>query len=360
MSKETLGYVRLVWVCPNCKTRNPGDQKTCTGCGSPQPENVAFEQEIEQKLLQDEEEISKAKAAPDVHCGFCGARNPATATTCSQCGADLKEGKKRTSGQTIGAFQSNSAPKPISCPNCSEINPPTAQTCQKCGGPLGEVNQPRAIPHPPIKASQKRALMLILALGALFLFSILALIGINLFSRSELAGTVQSVGWERTLEIEQFGPVEKEGWKDEIPEGAKIGTCRKEYHHTQSEPATNAEKVCGTPYTIDRGTGFGEVVQDCEYRVYLDFCEFTVEEWSTYDLVTVRGNDLSPVWPNPTLQTNQRVGDRSEIYTITFGTEQGEREFQTNDPNLFTQCQPGSEWLLTVNGFGNVVSISSR
>ncbi len=293
------------------------------GCGSPQPENIAFEQDIEQKLLQDEKEITKAKAAPDIHCGFCGARNPATATTCSQCGADLKAGKKRASGQTIGAFQSNIPQKQILCPNCSEINPPNAQTCQKCGGPLGETNQPSAAPQSLIKTSRKRALTLILALGALLLFSILILIGINLFSKSELAGTVQSIGWERTLEIEQFGPVEKEGWKDEIPGEAKIGTCRKEYHHTQSEPAADAEKVCGTPYTIDQGTGFGEVVQDCEYRVYLDFCKFTVEEWSTHDRVTLRGNDLSPLWPNPTLQTNQRIGDRSEIYTITFETEQG-------------------------------------
>ncbi|MEJ5201646.1 MAG: zinc ribbon domain-containing protein, partial [Anaerolineales bacterium] len=254
MSKETLGYVRLVWVCPNCKTRNPGDQKTCSSCGSPQPENVAFEQDIEQKLLEDEKKIEQAKADADVHCGFCGTRNSATATVCVQCGGDLKEGKKRISGQIVGAFQSGGVQKQTQCPNCGEINPPNAQTCQKCGGPLAEISQPTAIPTPPVK--QKRTIAIILALAALFLCGMLILLGINLFSKSELVGTVRSVGWERAIEIEQFGPVTRQGWKDEIPNDAVIGSCRKQFHHTQSEPAPDAEKVCGTPYTIDRGTGF--------------------------------------------------------------------------------------------------------
>ncbi len=358
MSKETLGYVRLVWVCPNCKTRNPGDRKTCSSCGSPQPEDVAFEQESEQKLLENEKEIEQAKADADIHCGFCGTRNPATATACAQCGGDLKEGKKRASGQIVGAFQSSISQTQNQCPNCGELNPPNAQSCQKCGGPLAEISRPTAIPITPIKEKQKRTVAIIFALALLFLCGMLILLGVNLFSRSELVGTVQNVGWERSIEIEQFGPITKRGWKDEIPSDAVIESCRKEFHHTQSEPAPDAEKVCGTPYTIDRGTGFGEVVQDCEYRVYLDFCEFTVKEWSTYDWVTFRDNDFSPAWPIPTLLTNQRIGDRSEIYTITFDTDQGTFELKTEDSALFTKCQLGSEWILTVNGFGNVVSIS--
>ncbi len=47
-----------------------------------------------------------ASAGADIHCGFCGTRNPATATICSQCGADLKEGKARQAGWPRDATRS--------------------------------------------------------------------------------------------------------------------------------------------------------------------------------------------------------------------------------------------------------------
>src|SRR5512134_1195914 len=100
-SRRTIGYIQNEWTCPNCGTRNKGGIKTCENCGAPQPENVQFELPAEQKLVTDKAALNAAKAAADIHCGFCGTRNPATAETCSQCGADLKEGKKRESGREL-------------------------------------------------------------------------------------------------------------------------------------------------------------------------------------------------------------------------------------------------------------------
>ena len=76
MTKKSLGYVELEWTCPNCETRNPGPHKFCNGCGAPQPEDVEFEQPIEEKLITDAEQIARAQAGPDLHCPYCEARNP--------------------------------------------------------------------------------------------------------------------------------------------------------------------------------------------------------------------------------------------------------------------------------------------
>ncbi len=91
MAKKSLGYAKLQWTCPNCKTINPGPEKLCLSCGSPQPENVEFEDSMSRELIKDENEIKSAKAGPDIHCPFCGTRNPSTQKICSRCGADLRD-----------------------------------------------------------------------------------------------------------------------------------------------------------------------------------------------------------------------------------------------------------------------------
>jgi hypothetical protein len=91
--RRTLGYVQNEWTCPNCSTRNKGGVKTCENCVAPQPENIQFELPSEQKFVKDEAAIKAAQAGADIHCGFCGTRNPATAETCSNT-AGIEEAKR--------------------------------------------------------------------------------------------------------------------------------------------------------------------------------------------------------------------------------------------------------------------------
>ena len=123
--RRTVGYIENEWVCPNCQTRNKGSVKTCVNCGAPQPENVQFELPAEQKLVTDKDSINAAGAGADIHCPFCGTRNPATAKTCSQCGGDLTEGKAREAGRVMQAPPSPQ-PKIIKCDNCGVENPASA------------------------------------------------------------------------------------------------------------------------------------------------------------------------------------------------------------------------------------------
>lgn len=364
MTEKTLGYVHLVWTCPNCNTKNPGPQKTCISCGSPQPADVQFEQDQQQELITDQKEIEQAQRGPDIHCPYCGARNVADATICVQCGGDLKEGLRREAGRVVGAYEKDKKPvQMIPCPNCNTPNPETNTNCTACGANLHPAAKPLPVPPPvPVKKAGGFSaigigLGVLIGLGALCLIIVLVMT----FSRKEsLVGRVQSVNWTRTIQIEGLREVTYQTWKDELPQNATPGTCEKKYHHTQVESEPGAEEVCGTPYTKDTGGGFGQVVQDCEYKIYQDYCSYKVKEWQVVDQVALKGSDLNPRWPQPNLGQGQRAGDQEERYVIVLSTDKGEYTYSTSDAALFARCQPGSEWTLVINAFNQVTSIEPK
>jgi ribosomal protein L40E len=358
MPQESLGFVKLEWTCPKCGVRNPGPQKTCGGCGAPQPENVQFEQAEHQELIKDQAEIENAKAGPDIHCPFCGTRNPAGIKVCTQCGGDLSQGKQREVGRVVGAFSTGPV-KQITCPRCSATNPETALQCARCGAPLAKtpVTAPAAVPQVPAKGKPSPWMM---GLGiAVAVVCVCAVIGFMVFAmRTEgKNGVVQSVQWESRIAVEALQPVAHEDWKDEIPVDAEVGTCTQKLHHVQDDPAPNSNKVCGTPYSVDKGSGVAEVVQDCQYEVYQDYCEYTVMDWQQVDEFTSTGNDFSPAWPEVKLTGEQREGQRDQIYMIVFETSDKQYTYTTSDSNLFQQCQIGSQWVLNTNGLGQIVSV---
>ncbi|RME77341.1 MAG: zinc-ribbon domain-containing protein [Chloroflexi bacterium] len=357
MTKKSLGYVRLEWTCPACGTKNPGPQTTCQNCGAPQPDDLKFDLPVQAELVSEAEELARAKAGPDIHCYYCGTRNPATAKTCSQCGAPLEEGTARQQGEVIGAFSDKPAP-PVICPNCGASNAPNAPVCAQCGASLA-APPPKAEPATP-KPVRKKAGILGIGLAAALVLLVCAA-GIALLvwaSRTEaVTGQVEQVQWERQVAIEALVPVTYETWRAEIPDGAAVGNCTQKVHHTQDEPAPNAEEVCGTPYVVDTGSGYGEVVQDCRYRVYADWCEYQVPEWRVVDRVTLSGSDGNPRWPEPALQSGQRLGPRQERYIIVFAGEAGRYTYETSDETLFRQATIGSRWVLKVNAFNAVTAI---
>ena len=151
MAKESLGYVELEWTCPFCNTRNPGRAKVCRNCGAPQPKDVVFEQAAEDTLVADAEGLELAKGEADIHCPFCGTRNPATAVKCARCGGDLTEGERREAGQVLGGAQTKPAPD-VTCAYCGTKNKATNVKCTNCGSPLGKEARPKpaAVPAPAV------------------------------------------------------------------------------------------------------------------------------------------------------------------------------------------------------------------
>ena len=358
MARKKLGHVELEWTCPNCGGLNPGSERTCSNCGSPQPDDVEFHQPTHQELVSDEAKIAQAEAGPDIHCPYCETRNAATNQVCTQCGGDLSEGALREAGKVVGAYQPGEVDE-VPCPHCGSLNPETAVTCDNCGGSLVRQPEPQARPQPaPAAPARNPLVMVAIVLGVVLVCGLIGLFLILSLRTTDLTGTVQNVQWERSAPIEAFLPVEYEGWLDEIPGEAAVGNCSEALRSVEDQPVPNSVEVCGTPYTVDTGSGFGEVVQDCTYEVYDNLCTFTVDEWQQVETAVLSGNDFSPVWPSPVLESNQRLGeDTTESFVCVFATDEGTYSYTTQDFNAFLACELGSTWTLNVNSFGGVVSI---
>ena len=361
MAKKKLGYVELEWTCPNCGTRNPGPEQSCANCGSPQPDGVQFEQARREELLTDEAVKEKVEAGADIHCPYCGTRNLATAEVCKKCGGDLAEGLERESGRVVGAFKTGPA-STVPCPRCGAENPDTAKQCSQCGSSM-QIEEEAARQSPPAeveKPAKKRNPLVAVAIVALLIAvcGVVAVL-ILLSVRTEgVTGTVQDVEWQRVVVVEGLMPVEHRDWIDAIPSEAELGSCEEQVRTTSAEPKPNSVEVCGTPYTVDTGSGYGEVMQDCEYQVYEEYCTYSIVEWQDVDEVVLTGGDFEPVWPAPSLAEDERLGSRrNETFTIVYDTGDEVYVYTTNDLNLFQASQIGSEWILNINTFGSVVSV---
>lgn len=356
MARKILGYIELYWTCPSCGSENLGSHAYCTSCGSPQPKSIEFHQSGKQQLLADAEKIKRAKTGADIHCGYCGTRNPATASACSQCGADLKAGSKRAAGKVVGAF-SEGAIQPIKCANCGTMNAGTRLKCGNCGTSLSH-GGPAKTEKPGIATQPVNRNILII--GGIGLLLLCAAIYFLFLRTSEVSGVVAGVTWRRSVAIEAFGPVQFQDWMDEVPSDAVELSCSERVRSSQSEPPASGryEEVCGTPYNVDTGGGYAEVVQDCEYRVYDDYCSYYVDAWAPVATAQLEGADLSAVWPVPSLSSNQRLGEQTADYVCLFDVNGQSYSYRTSSLNEFQRCLTGSAWLLTVNGVGAVVEIS--
>jgi len=356
MARKSLGYVKLAWTCDRCDGENPGPRRFCNSCGAPQPLDVEFHQPAQEIFVTKPEELEAAKAGADVHCPYCDARNPANATFCGACGGGLEDAEKRVAGKVLGAHRSGE-PLPQICPSCETRNLANATECAGCGDGLTPESPPLKMEKAPTK-TKKGGLPIGVIIGAVV--ACIAIGGVlwALFGRTEeTVATVQSVDWSRSIPIEVLGEIEAEAWFDEVPADAEIQTCQNSYRYSQDEPAPGAVEVCGTPYTVDEGSGYGEVVQDCEYEIYDDWCTYTTIDWIVLDTITVSGDDLSPFWPEAGLTSDQRFGDGQESYEVTFTGPDRSYTYTPESESEFSDFTLGSTWNLEINAVGSVVSL---
>jgi ribosomal protein L40E len=353
ISKQSKGFIQLEWVCPNCNSRNPGPKKACENCGAAQPENVQFYAPAEAKVIQDEAVAKIAKAGADIHCGFCGTRNPATAVACSQCGGDLKEGKARQAGREM---QREAAIVEVKCTNCGEVNPSTRTMCAKCGAPLpramsdagagapsaaGNVNP--AAPAVPLAAKRKFPWI---AIGGVV--ACLAVVCIGMFMllspSKSVTANVESVYWQTSVPVQEMQAVDYSDQSGSPPSGAYNESCR-----------TETTQVCEEK-TVDQGNGYAEVVKEC-HDDSTDYCSYTVDEWKTIQTYTLEGGDFSPVYSQPNISSGQRLGDQALVLEVHFT---GNGETYTYTPAGLDEFQLyalGSTWTLKLNALGGVVSV---
>lgn len=346
--RQSKGFIELEWICPNCNSRNRGPVKTCENCGAPQPENVEFYAPAEAKLIQDENVARMASVGPDIHCAFCGTRNPGNATVCSQCGADLKEGKARQAGQEV---KREALSTEVVCANCGEVNPAAQTMCLKCGAPLPKARggAPSAEKGPEIAApalapAAKRRFSWF-AIGGVVTCLVLIIGAWLLFAPSQtVQATVSDVYWQTAVPVQEIRAVSYSNEEGSPPAGAYDVSC-----HTETT------QVCEEK-TIDKGNGYAEVVQECQDEDR-QVCSYTLDEWQTIQTYTLEGHDLKPVYASPTLAGGQRLGRQSVTYAVTFTSGEQNYVYQPATLDEFVAFLPGSVWTLHLNALGGVVSV---
>jgi hypothetical protein len=210
-----------------------------------------------------------------------------------------------------------------------------------------------------LSAAKKGLPLLAILGGGLACALVAASIFFLVIQTEEITGRVSAVSWERSIPIEALAPVEREAWRDEIPAEAEVRACSQDHRSTSNDPETNSQEVCGTPYTVDTGSGFGEVVQDCVYEVYDDRCTYTVMDWTVFDVVTLTGTDLDPSWPEVNLAGDQRQGESTEEYVVTFSSDGEIYSYAVNDASEFSRFDVGSTWILAVNALGGISSVEA-
>jgi hypothetical protein len=339
------------WDCPTCGQKGlPGSRKHCGGCGTPRGEEVEFYLPEGAREVTEQEELRRASAGPDWKCPYCGGDNPGFNSHCSGCGSSRDGTEKRATKVTL-----NKAPAP----------------------PKGD--GPNWLPR---------------ILTGCCLLILLFFVGCWLLNRTSVVPMqIQSMSWQRAIDVEALGMVTDEGWQDkgEVPSNARVlSRSRQVREHRKvqtgsvSKTRTVSERVqTGTKKvkvgTKDLGNGYFEdifedqpVYQDRQveqrydepvYRdepVYDTKVRYEVERWHKQTSVSERGDDNAPKWPSLETGPRKRAGPRQETYTILLTGGGKSYTYQPSSEADFTRFSVGQQVDASVTMAGSVTEIRAK
>ena len=338
------------WVCEHCGASNRAAEDDCTGCGaargtSPTQPVIDYDLEDIPRSGGEPRETEGARSA-----GFAGFAGSASSAGSARRGW---RGARSSGGEVRGLLGAETRP-----PNTARS---ILEGCCGCGC-LGVV--------------------------AFFLLALLgSFIEEPVGGEDLVPAVVEARHWERTALVEQRRLVNGEGW--ELPDSAQVIRRRRRFHHNDSEiigyrtvtrqvPRTERvadgtethtrqveervqtgtrEYVCGQR---DLGNGYFEDIE-CEepvyetrtrtqeweeprYRevtryetvtedepitrpkpVYQTYYTWRVPQWSVVDTLRAQGDTTLPVWPDTTLRRNERLGPKTERYTLVLREAGGGR-----------------------------------
>lgn len=197
----------------------------------------------------------------------------------------------------------------------------------------------------PVEAKRSRPNWLLFGgIGAFIALCCATILFLFLFPTKSVDGTVTNVYWQTSVPVQEVQPVNYSNERGSPPAGAYNVSCYDDSH-----------EVCEDK-TIDKGNGYAEVVTECHTETE-QYCSYTVDEWKTIQTYDLEGDDLFPVYSDPRLASDQRVGSASDTFTVYFDTADGQLTYSPDTVSEFQQFQFGSTWTINLNALGSVVSV---
>jgi hypothetical protein len=190
----------------------------------------------------------------------------------------------------------------------------------------------------------------------------------KLFSKHDETVQLLDKAWTRQVNVEHFTPVRASDWCDSVPAGAySISSQREQRSTRQVEDGQSCHTV-----RADMGDGTFTQRQECSTRyrdepVYDQRCSYRINRWQVLRTDTLQGGAaLAPAWPTPLLANAlsagggnalgaQRLGSRSENYTVQLQSSQGKQWTCGVDASLWTALVQGQALTLKVRGTGGAV-----
>lgn len=207
--------------------------------------------------------------------------------------------RSRAAGEKLGPLPS-AAPVEVTCHVCGAKSGGTAQLCAKCGAPLQRrtaSSRPGAPAPLPTPQRGGIALWWLWGIGALILIAIVAFAWLALRSQNYVAAVEKAGTGSAALRCLVLCLWKKRRGRRDLPSGVEPLQCRDELFSTSDTPVDGAREVCGTPYTVDTGTGYGDILQDCAYRVSAPRCTYETMQWAIVDTLVESGEGFASIWP---------------------------------------------------------------
>jgi hypothetical protein len=374
----------LVWTCEHCGFQNLGRYKNCQKCGAPQSKDTKFHRPSDgPKEVTDPRLVQMAMNGPDVHCPYCGTRNPNGARLCSQCGGELRGGKIRETGdvdtkEDEGVYHGEYKPPDEEDEN-AEVDqvfaapPPTSYPRQR----YTPVQQ-------SILESTNNTLLTNIGIGAI----VVLLVGIFIwyaymkwFKVTEVPVTLNSFSWKTEIHIGEIFTYHEGGWSIP-PGGRKTGSEERftgRYYQKQVCEQVSVPKseqyVCGET-CVDLGNGFEncsdrmctrnwtEMETQCHQEddysrpIYETWYFYDIDRWTQTRTVTASSLDNEPYWPEFNLAPGESEGDRTVMFVVNYTDELGETHTLTSynptDWDWFVSLSENQVCYADRNGFGDL------
>ena len=313
MSQNDQGTYQMLWDCPFCGTSGllGLDHRHCPACGAAQDEDKRYFPTEENKVTVQDHVYHGA----DKDCPACSTPNAAIAKHCVNCGSPMDE---------AAAVKLK----------VEEPEPDPKEQTRKGRRKRSKLND--------LPAKKKKGLGVAGAIGCIALIVVIVVL-VAIFWKKPVAIEVAGHTWERTIQVEQYGPKQEQAWCDQMPGSAYSVTRRQEVRSHDEVPDG---QTCTTKRR-DNGDGTFTEYQDCKPKtkrvpVHDDKCSYTVDRWAP-SRRPVAGGALTDAraWPTAKLSKTgqcvgcEREGHRSETYTVRYKSTGGD---------FFTCDWPEAKW----------------